>query len=370
MNIPNENLINKRVIVGLSGGVDSAVAALLLKQQGADVQALHMTNWNDEDGYCNAADDLQDAKKVCNKLSIPLHHVNFSKEYAELVFKHFLHEYKNGRTPNPDILCNREIKFGVFKKYAKRLGAEFIATGHYAKLNKNVQSTELVKPKDKSKDQTYFLHAVNEDALRDTLFPLCDLTKNEVRDMAKMNGLSNYDKKDSTGICFIGERPFREFLEKYLPAQPGPMIDNNDNVIGQHQGLMYYTIGQRQGLNIGGRKESDNKPWYVLNKDLASNTLIVVQGDHDDLYAQSLIVSDFSWIGTAKELILSAKVIHCHGKVRYRQPDQACQAELIEGNKIKVIFNEPQRAITEGQAAVLYIDDRCLGGGSIDEVIK
>ena len=370
MTIPIENYTNKRVIVGLSGGVDSAVAALLLKQQGADVQALHMTNWNDEDGYCNAADDLQDAKKVCKILSIPLHHVNFSEEYAKLVFKDFLHEYKNGRTPNPDILCNREIKFGVFKKYAERLGAEFIATGHYAKLKKDKQSTELIKPKDKNKDQTYFLHAVKEDALKDTLFPLCDLTKHEVRDMAKMNGLLNHDKKDSTGICFIGERPFREFLEKYLPAQPGPMNDINGNLIGKHQGLMYYTIGQRQGLNIGGLKDSNNKPWYVLNKDLTSNTLTVVQGDHKDLYARSLIVSNFSWIGAAEELILSDKIINCHGKIRYRQPDQACQAELTEEGKIKIIFNEPQRAITKGQAAVLYKDDRCLGGGSIDEFIK
>ena len=370
MNTQTENLANECVIIGLSGGVDSAVAALLLKQQGADVQALHMTNWNDEDGYCNAADDLQDAKKVCKKLSIPLHHVNFSKEYADLVFKDFLSEYKIGRTPNPDILCNREIKFGVFIKYAKRLGAKYIATGHYADLNKNIDSTELIKPKDKNKDQTYFLHAVNEAALKQTLFPLCNLTKSEVRDIAKMNGLLNYDKKDSTGICFIGERPFREFLEKFLPAQPGVMVDNNGNIIGQHQGLMYYTIGQRQGLNIGGRKDSNNNPWYVLKKDLTTNTLMVVQGDHHDLYSRSLIVSNFSWIGSAEELILDTKTINCHGKVRYRQPDQACKAELLKDNKIKIVFDEPQRAITEGQAAVLYKNNRCLGGGAIDEVIK
>jgi len=276
---PSKYLQGKRVIIGLSGGVDSAVAALLLKQRGADVQALHMTNWEDDDGYCTAAQDLQDARQVCDDLQIPLHHVNFAREYRDRVFDYFLDEYRAGRTPNPDVLCNREIKFGVFREHAKRLGGDLLATGHYARVIIKKGKAELHKAKDGNKDQSYFLHAVHAAALAETVFPLGELLKDEVRELARVNGLSNHDKKDSTGICFIGERPFREFLATFLPANPGPIKTSTGKTIGEHLGLMYYTLGQRQGLGVGGRQDAGDQPWYVAAKQLPDNALIAEQGE-------------------------------------------------------------------------------------------
>ena len=263
---------NLNVVLGLSGGVDSAVAALRLKDAGARVQALHMTNWEDDDGYCTAAEDLQDARAICEHLDIPLHHVNFSKQYRDRVFEYFLDEYRAGRTPNPDVLCNREIKFGAFRDYAQRLGGELLATGHYARTATIANETALLKGSDPGKDQSYFLHAVAEDALAATVFPLGDLQKSDVRDIARDRGLPVYDKKDSTGICFIGERPFRDFLATYLPAKPGPIKSVDGRELGEHSGLMFHTLGQRQGLGIGGRQDSGDAPWYVVDKELSTPT--------------------------------------------------------------------------------------------------
>ena len=281
----------------MSGGVDSAVAALLLRERGADVQALYMTNWDDDDGYCTAAADLQDARAVCDALSIPLHHVNFARQYRERVFEHFLAEYRAGRTPNPDVLCNREIKFGVFRDYAKRLGAERLATGHYARIDEELGAPVLCKGRDANKDQSYFLHAIPTPALCKTVFPLGDLLKQDVRELARDHGLPVSGKKDSTGICFIGERPFREFLENFLPAKPGPICTSDLQTIGEHHGLMYYTLGQRQGLGLGGRRDSPEGAWYVARKDLERNALVVVQDNDPLLYSTSLQVSDVSWLG-------------------------------------------------------------------------
>ena len=356
----------KRVIVGLSGGVDSAVAALLLKQRGADVHALHMTNWEDDDGYCAAADDLQDARQVCEDLQIPLHHVNFAREYRERVFEYFLDEYRAGRTPNPDVLCNREIKFGVFREHAKRLGGELLATGHYARVVDNNGRTELHKAKDSNKDQSYFLHAVSAEALAETVFPLGELMKSEVRDLARYHGLRNHGKKDSTGICFIGERPFREFLATFLPANPGPIRTPEGEIIGEHHGLMYYTLGQRQGLGVGGRQDSGDQPWYVAAKHLQDNALIVVQGEDPMLYSNELEASDISWIGDQPETIVKNGSLSCQVKIRYRQPDQRCTVMTLPDERLTVSFAEAQRAVAPGQYAVFYASDRCLGGAVID----
>lgn len=358
-------LKNRRVILGLSGGVDSAVAALLLKDAGADVQALHMTNWEDDDGYCTAAEDLQDARRVCDQLDIPLHHVNFSRQYLERVFAYFLAEYRAGRTPNPDVLCNREIKFGVFREHAKRLGAELLATGHYARTRIIDGSAALLKAADRDKDQSYFLHAVSAAAFAETVFPLGDLGKAKVRQIARDRGLSIHDKKDSTGICFIGERPFREFLSTYLPANPG-RIETPDGVeVGRHSGLMYYTPGQRQGLQIGGRKDASEEPWYAVNKDLERNVLIVAQGDTDLLLSSSLIATDASWIGEPPREIENG--LRCMAKVRYRQADQACRVRAEDG-ALRVDFETPQRAVACGQFVVFYQAERCLGGGVIHSI--
>lgn len=364
-----QDLHGKRVIIGLSGGVDSAVAALLLKQRGADVHALHMTNWEDDDGYCTAAQDLQDARQVCDDLQIPLHHVNFSREYRDRVFENFLDEYRAGRTPNPDVLCNREIKFGVFREHAKRLGGDLLATGHYARLIVNDSQAELHKAKDGNKDQSYFLHAVSADALAETVFPLGDLMKDEVRELARYHGLSNHDKKDSTGICFIGERPFREFLATFLPANPGPIKTAAGETIGKHLGLMYYTLGQRQGLGVGGRQDSGDQPWYVAAKQLRDNALIVVQGEDPLLYSNELEASQAVWIGDVPEALSDKKVLPCQVKIRYRQADQDCVITKMEDEKLKVSFVEPQRAVAPGQYAVFYLGDRCLGGAVIDKAI-
>jgi tRNA-specific 2-thiouridylase len=360
-----ENIEGKKVILGLSGGVDSAVAAILLMQQGAEVHALHMTNWEDDDGYCTSAEDLQDARKVCEQLDIPLHHVDFSREYRDRVFSYFLDEYKSGRTPNPDVLCNREIKFGVFREYAARLGGEFLATGHYARVRIVDGQAQLLKAADESKDQSYFLHAVTAEALAETIFPLGDLKKAEVRAIARDNALPVFDKKDSTGICFIGERPFKEFLSTYLPANPGPMQTPEGQTVGEHSGLMYYTIGQRQGLGVGGRRDSGDQPWYVAAKDLESNVLIVVQGEHPLLYSDSLEASDASWIGEPPLQVSSGHALSCMVKLRYRQPDQACEIVPAANGRLMVNFDESQRAVAPGQFAVFYHADRCLGGAVI-----
>lgn len=359
-------LHNRSVILGLSGGVDSAVAAIRLAEAGADVQALHMTNWEDEDGYCTAAEDLQDARDVCERLDIPLHHVNFAKQYRERVFQYFLDEYAAGRTPNPDVLCNREIKFGVFREYAKRLGGELLATGHYARTVLIDGKTALLKASDLNKDQSYFLHAVSVEALAESVFPLGDLHKNEVRRIAREHGLAVHDKKDSTGICFIGERPFRDFLSTYLPANPGPIKTPDGRQVGEHHGLMYYTLGQRQGLGIGGRQDASAEPWYVVDKIDDDNALIVDQGNTDLLLSDSLIALDGNWISGCPEGLDSG--YRCTAKVRYRQSDQCCTVRQESDNALRVSFDDPQRAVAPGQYVVFYDADRCLGGAVIDQI--
>jgi tRNA-specific 2-thiouridylase len=354
---------NQLVIVGMSGGVDSSVAAHLLLQQGYRVEGLFMSNWEeDEDGYCTTAQDFQDARQVCNQLDIPLHKVSFAKEYRDRVFEHFLSEYRAGRTPNPDVLCNREIKFGVCFDYAKRLGADLIATGHYARVV-HAPQVQLLRGLDPGKDQSYFLHAMPSSALAKTLFPVGELHKDEVRRIAKQLALPTHDKKDSTGICFIGERPFAEFLAKYLPAQPGEIRSIDGELLGKHTGLMYYTLGQRQGLGIGGKANHDEAPWFVASKDLKRNQLIVVQGnDHQAMQQIALDAVELSWINGAPP----STRFNCTAKSRYRQADQACTVIVGESNTARVEFASPQRAITPGQYVVFYDSDVCLGGGVID----
>jgi len=361
------DLKNRKIVLGLSGGVDSAVAAVLLQEAGADVQALHMTNWEDDDGYCTAADDLQDARSVCEQLGIPLHHVNFAKQYRDRVFAYFLDEYRSGRTPNPDVLCNREIKFGVFRDYAKRLGGELLATGHYARTAIVDGEAALLKATDKNKDQSYFLHAVSTAALAETVFPLGEIVKDEVRQIARDHGLVVHDKKDSTGICFIGERPFREFLSTYLPANPGPIRTPDGREIGRHHGLMYYTLGQRQGLGIGGRDDASDAPWYVVDKHMQENALIVDQGDTVLLLSDGLLASEPTWINAPPEAI--ADGYRCMAKIRYRQADQACIVQATPTGGLEVHFDTPQRAVAPGQFAVFYTGDRCLGGAVIDQLL-
>ena len=359
-----DRLAGRSVVLGLSGGVDSAVAALCLQRAGAELQALHMTNWEDDAGYCTAAEDLQDARRLCEQLDIPLHHVNFAAEYRERVFEHFLAEYRAGRTPNPDVLCNREIKFGVFRDYARRLGAELIATGHYARVARTAAGPRLLKGVDPGKDQSYFLHAVDAAALAETLFPLGDLDKPSVRRMARDAGLATHDKKDSTGICFIGERPFRECLASYLPAQPGDIVSAAGERLGSHDGLMYYTLGQRQGLGIGGRRDAADAPWYVAGKDLDANELIVVQGDDPLLYSDSFTTGTAHWIGAAP-----GDAFDCMVKVRYRQRDRACHVRA-HGGGLAVQFDSPERAVAPGQYAVFYDGDVCLGGAVIEATAR
>ena len=350
------------VLIGMSGGVDSSVAAWLLLERGYRVQGLFMSNWEeDESGYCTAAEDYQDARKVCAQLGIPLHKVNFASEYRDRVFQHFLEEYRAGRTPNPDVLCNREIKFGVCFDYARRLGADLIATGHYARVNTDPQP-QLLRGIDTAKDQSYFLHAISGAALGRTLFPIGELSKPEVRRLAKQLALPTHDKKDSTGICFIGERPFEQFLATYLPAQPGEIRSPDGKVLGRHRGLMFYTLGQRHGLGIGGRRDEREEPWYVADKDLANNVLIVVQGhNHPALLQTELDAGELNWIAGAPP----AQRFDCTAKVRYRQEDRACDVQMHADGTCSVVFAEPQRAITPGQYAVFYQDEVCLGGGVI-----
>lgn len=350
---------NDRVIVGMSGGVDSSVAALLLKQQGFEVHGLFMSNWEeDEEGYCNNARDFQDAREVAGRLGVPLHKIDFAREYRDRVFEYFLREYEAGRTPNPDVLCNREIKFGVCLDYSRRLGGRLFATGHYARTD---GSGRLFMAADAGKDQTYFIHAVDARALAHCLFPLGELEKSQVRQIASDAGLPNHDKPDSTGICFIGERPFREFLSRYLPSKPGKIEDPDGHVVGEHGGLMYYTIGQRQGLGIGGRHDAGEAPWYVAGKDLARNVLSVVQGhDHPALFSDSIMVQEMHWIsGKAPQLPLSCKV-----RIRHRQPPRPCR--LVRGDEgFRITFEAPLRAVAPGQFAVVYAGNECLGGGII-----
>ncbi|WP_444904900.1 tRNA 2-thiouridine(34) synthase MnmA [Microbulbifer sp. CnH-101-E] len=356
----------KRVIVGMSGGVDSSVAALLLMQQGYQVEGLFMKNWDEDDGteYCTAKADLADAQAVCEKLGIKLHTANFAAEYWDHVFEYFLAEYKAGRTPNPDILCNREIKFKVFLEYAEVLGADAIATGHYTRRRDIEGRTYLLKGLDGNKDQSYFLHAVGEGEFARSLFPLGELEKPEVRRIAEENGFITHNKKDSTGICFIGERRFKDFLEQYLPAQPGDMETPEGEIMGRHAGLMYHTIGQRQGLGIGGVKGAGEEPWYVVGKNLERNVLIVAQGAHHPLlYATGLVAAQTHWINGAAP----GESFRCQAKTRYRQPDQDCTIRVQKGGNLTVEFDEPQRAITPGQSLVLYDGEICLGGAVIEQ---
>lgn len=356
-----------KVVVGMSGGVDSSVSALLLQQQGYQVEGLFMKNWDEDDGteYCTAKDDLADAQAVCDKLGIYLHTANFAAEYWDNVFEHFLAEYKAGRTPNPDILCNREIKFKAFLEYAMELGADLIATGHYVRKSADVQCAKLLKGLDPNKDQSYFLHAVRGEQIAKTLFPIGEMLKPDVRKLAEANGLVTHNKKDSTGICFIGERRFKDFLEQYLPAQPGDIEDVEGQNMGRHSGLMYHTIGQRQGLGIGGVKNSGDQPWYVVDKDLSRNVLIVAQGSqHPRLFKQSLLLSEIHWVSGFEPDF----PVTCKAKTRYRQSDQPCIIER-QGSSYSVNFKELQRAITPGQSVVFYLADSCLGGGVIEQAV-
>jgi tRNA-specific 2-thiouridylase len=372
---------NTRVIVGMSGGVDSSVAAALLIDQGYQVEGLFMKNWDEDDGteYCTAREDLLDAMQVAGALGIELHTANFANEYWDRVFSHFLEEYRAGRTPNPDILCNKEIKFRAFLDHALTLGADAIATGHYARVSHaNSSATDssatesrdnlhasarLLRAQDNNKDQTYFLHAVNHTQFAQTLFPLGDLEKPDVRKIAEQKGFANHKKKDSTGICFIGERRFKDFLEQYLPAQPGAIENEHGEVIGEHSGLMYYTLGQRQGLGIGGRNDASESPWYAAQKDLNRNVLIAVQGhDHPLLLSDQLTTAVVDWV--AGEAPANAPM-RLTAKTRYRQADQPCTVSLLDNHKVQVVFDQPQRAVTPGQSVVFYDNNVCLGGAVI-----
>ncbi|CAM4196890.1 tRNA 2-thiouridine(34) synthase MnmA [Psychrobacter arenosus] len=373
--VPNPS--QTRVIVGMSGGVDSSVSAVLLQQAGFIVEGLFMKNWEEDDGteYCTAMDDLADAQAVCDKIGMVLHTANFAMEYWDRVFEHFLAEYKAGRTPNPDILCNKEIKFKAFLDYALTLGADYIATGHYTRRSVNYTNAEgmevaqLLRGLDNNKDQSYFLHAVGGDKIAKTLFPVGELEKPEVRKIAEAHDLATAKKKDSTGICFIGERRFKDFLQQYLPAQPGEIITDDGMVIGRHDGLMYYTLGQRGGIGIGGVKDRPDEPWFVLAKDLDANRLIVGQGhQHPMMMSRSLRAYKLDWVARVPpQDIFSEQGLRCTAQSRYRQPDQACyvKAANADGSEVYAVFDELQRAVTPGQSAVFYVNEVCLGGGVI-----
>ncbi len=349
------------IIIGLSGGVDSAVAAYLLKDAGHPIEAVFMKNWqSDDDTYCSASDDMADAAAVCDLLHIDLQVVNFADQYWERVFSYFLAAYRAGYTPNPDILCNKEIKFSAFLNYAKQRGASAIATGHYARIHEHGQTRHLLKAADLEKDQSYFLYALNQYQLSHSLFPLGEMQKKAVRQLAKKIGLPNHAKKDSTGICFIGERKFKKFLNDYLPSKKGDIETIDGECLGEHDGLMFYTIGQRQGLQIGGKKGKNQAAWYIAKKELQRNVLVVVQGDHPALYQPGLIVTELHWI--AEPPAFPAKL---QAKTRYRQADQACMLAPFDNEQFQVTFEIPQRAITPGQSIVFYQDDICLGGGII-----
>ena len=359
------------VMVGMSGGVDSAVAAHILKQRGYEIAGLFMKNWEDDDdeAYCTALADFGDAAAICDKLGIELHTANFAAEYWDNVFEAFLADYRKGDTPNPDVLCNREIKFKLFADYASELGFDTVATGHYARRSDHGEPFRLFKGLDANKDQTYFLQAVPADRLARCLFPLGGLAKSEVRQRARGAGFEVHDKKDSTGICFIGERRFRDFLGRYVRGTPGPITDTEGIVLGEHPGLAFYTLGQRQGIGLGGMRDRDERPWYVAGKDSPNNTLTVTQ-DERDLAVSCLDASNLNWISpTMRDLGGNARsgnrAIRCTAKVRYRQPDQPC-AVTIDGDNAHVVFDQPQRAVTPGQFVAFYDDAECLGGGRID----
>ena len=351
----------------MSGGVDSAVAALLLRRAGHDVHGLYMSNWEDDDDYCTGAQDFQDARASAAELGIPLHRVSFAADYRARVFDYFLTEYRAGRTPNPDVLCNREIKFGLCLDHAARLGAQAFATGHYARIEQTPDGPVLLKARDAAKDQSYFLHAVAREHFARVLFPLGELAKSEVRALARAAGLPVYDKPDSTGICFIGERPFREFLSRYIATTPGDIVDESGDVLGRHRGLAFYTLGQRGGLEIGGRAGAREDAWYVAAKNLARNELVAVQGhDHPLLVSQRLSTGPCNWLVPPAAIGNDAPDFASKIKVRYRQADQDCRTRIGADGSISVHFAQPQRAVTPGQFAVLYDGDRCLGGGVIE----
>ena len=360
----------KKVICGMSGGVDSSVSAFILQQQGYQVEGLFMKNWEEDDDtdYCTAAADLADAQAVCDKLGIKLHKINFAAEYWDNVFEHFLSEYKAGRTPNPDILCNKEIKFKAFLEYAAEdLGANYIATGHYVRRRGADDNAQLLRGLDANKDQSYFLYTLSSKQVGQSLFPVGDIEKPIVRAIAEDLDLITAKKKDSTGICFIGERKFKDFLARYLPAQPGNIRTVEGDIIGRHDGLMYHTLGQRKGLGIGGVKGASEEAWYVVEKDLVNNELIVAQGhDHSALLSTGLIAQQLHWVDRQR----IREPLRCTVKTRYRQTDVPCTIEPIDDESIKVIFDEPQIAVTPGQSAVFYLDEVCLGGGIIEQQLK
>ena len=360
----------KKVICGMSGGVDSSVSAFILQQQGYQVEGLFMKNWEEDDDtdYCTAAADLADAQAVCDKLGIKLHKINFAAEYWDNVFEHFLNEYKAGRTPNPDILCNKEIKFKAFLEYAAEdLGANYIATGHYVRRRGADNNAQLLRGLDSNKDQSYFLYTLSSKQVGQSLFPVGDIEKPIVRAIAEDLDLITAKKKDSTGICFIGERKFKDFLARYLPAQPGNIRTVEGDIIGRHDGLMYHTLGQRKGLGIGGVKGASEEAWYVVEKDLVNNELIVAQGhDHSALLSTGLIAQQLHWVDRQP----IREPLRCTVKTRYRQTDVPCTIEPIDDESIKVIFDEPQIAVTPGQSAVFYLDEVCLGGGIIEQQLK
>jgi tRNA-specific 2-thiouridylase len=354
-----------RVVVGMSGGVDSSVAALLLKQQGYDVIGIFMKNWDDtdENGVCTATEDYDDVIRVCNQIGIPYYAVNFEKQYWDKVFTYFLEEYKAGRTPNPDVMCNKEIKFKAFLEHAINLGADYVATGHYARVDYRDGEYKMLRGLDENKDQTYFLNQLSQEQLKRVLFPIGELEKSKVREIAREAGLATAAKKDSTGICFIGERNFKEFLSNYLPAKKGNMETFDGEIKGTHEGLMYHTIGQRHGLGIGGSGE----PWFAIGKDLKRNVLYVGQGfHHEKLYSDAIIANKVSWVSNQEK----PAEFECTAKFRYRQEDHKVTVRLLDDDQVQVTFHEPIRAVTPGQSAVFYLGEECLGGGTIDKVFK
>jgi len=363
---------NKKVVLGMSGGVDSSVAAILLKEQGYDVIGVFMKNWEEKDdnGICLSEEDYKDVIAVAEQLEIPYYSVNFVKEYWDKVFTYFLNEYKRGRTPNPDVMCNKEIKFRAFLDYAMKIGADYVATGHYARIiheekDGNIKSV-MLRGVDDNKDQTYFLCQLNQEQLEKVLFPLGSYTKPQIREIAEKYNLKTAKKKDSTGICFIGERNFNEFLSKYLPAKKGNIVNTEGKILGRHNGLMYYTIGQRKGIGIGNTKEGTGEPWFVVDKDLEKNELVVTQGDNSVLYSKGLIATDFNFIN--KDEITFP--LNCTVKYRYRQDDSKAVINKLNENEYEVIFDKPQKAVTLGQIVVAYNGEKCLGGGVIDKIIK